>query len=180
SFSIQGVDSAQYTLDYINAVLYWKNPPRDSLVQVQYRVFPFKMNSSLQHMRYDSLVLYSTAPVRAVNNLPDRNRDFFNFGNIQALVSVGRQVGFGTNQEAVLNANLNIRLSGMLADSIELQAAITDNNVPIQPYGNTQQLNEFDEVYIRFKKRNWQLDIGDMDLRENRSYFLNFRSEERR
>ncbi|GAB3413567.1 hypothetical protein GCM10027516_02830 [Niabella aquatica] len=125
-------------------------------------------------MRYDSLVLYSTAPIRARTNESAERASLFNFGNIHAQGSFGRQVGFGNNQDVVLNSNLNIQLSGMLADSIELQAAITDNNIPIQPDGNTQQLNEFDEVYIRFKKKNWQLNIGDMDMKESRSYFLKF------
>ncbi|MCH5599428.1 hypothetical protein [Niabella ginsengisoli] len=173
SFKVAGIDSLQYTIDYTNAALYWKFPPTDSTVFITYRVFPFKMNSSLQRMNFDSLVLYSTAPIRAPA-AQNNQRELFNFGNINAQGSFGRQIGFGNNQDVVLNSNLNIQLSGMLADSIELQAAITDNNVPIQPDGNTQQLNEFDEVYIRFKKKNWQLNVGDMDMREDRNYFLKF------
>ena len=173
TFHIEGVDSIQYTLDYTNAILYWKIPPTDSLVVVRYRVFPFRLNTIAQRIRYDSLILYAAAPIRAKAD-EDRNKNLFNFGNINAQGSFGRQVGFGNNQDVVLNSNLNVQLSGILADSIELQAAITDNNIPIQPDGNTQQLNQFDEVYIRFKKTNWQLNVGDMDLKENRSYFLNF------
>ncbi len=173
TFRIEGVDSLQYTLDYMNAVLYWKLPPTDSVVTVSYRVFSFPLQATAQRMRYDSLILYSTAPIKAATATAD-GRSLFNFGNINAQGSFGRQVGFGNNQDMVLNSNLNIQLNGMLADSIELQAAITDNNIPIQPDGNTQQLNEFDEVYIRFKKKNWQLNIGDMDQRADQHYFMKF------
>lgn len=172
SFTIQGVDSLHYQLDYINAILYWKIPPQDSFVKVTYRVFP-SLSRKVQGFSYDSLVLNSSTPILSPPS-QIRNNSLFNFGNINAQGSFGRQIGFGNNQDVVLNSTLNVQLSGMLADSIELQAAITDNNIPIQPDGNTQQLNEFDEVYIRFKKNNWQLNIGDMDLREDKHYFLKF------
>lgn len=174
SFTINNIDSNAYELDYINAILYWKIQPQVDSVTVTYRVFPVKLNARTQRMNFDSLLLYSAAPIPPKADVATQRGSLFNFGNINAQGSFGRQIGFGNNQDVVLNSNLNIQLNGMLADSIELQAAITDNNVPIQPEGNTQQLNEFDEVYIRFKKKNWQLNIGDLDLRENRSYFLNF------
>ncbi len=102
------------------------------------------------------------------------NTGGISFGNIRADGSIGRQIGFGNAQDAVVNSSLNLQLSGLIGDSIQLQAAITDNNLPIQPDGSTQQLNEFDQVYIRFQKDPWQLHLGDIDIREERSNYLRF------
>lgn len=142
---------------------------------ITYRVFPFNLNASAQRMNYDSVMNnFYIKPFEFNNGFSAEQKGIFDFGTLKAEGSFGRQIGFGNSQDAVLNSTLNMQLSGMLGDSIEIQAAITDNNIPIQPDGTTQQLNEFDQVYLQFKKRNWQLSLGDIDIRQNQSYFLNF------
>ena len=155
--------------------MHWnKKPPLDS-VTITYRVFPFKLNPVAQRMRYDSVLMnvYVT-PYEFNNNLSNQQKGIFDFGNLKAQGSFGRQIAFGNSQDAVLNSSFNLQLDGMLRDSIELHASISDNNIPIQPDGNTQQLSEFDQVYVQFKKRGWQVSFGDIDIRQNQTYFLNF------
>ncbi len=67
-----------------------------------------------------------------------------------------------------------LQISGYLADSIRIEAAITDNNIPIQPDGTTADLNEFDKIFLQFSKKNWALTMGDIDLRQNQNYYLSF------
>ena len=175
TFSIEGIPSSDYRLDFINAILYWNTKPSADSVTINYRVFFYKLNPVAQRMRADSVInSMSVAPYEFNNELTEEQKGIFNFGNIKAEGSFGRQIAFGNSQDAVLNSTLNMQLSGMLGDSIGIQAAITDNNIPIQPDGTTQQLNEFDQVFLQFKKRNWQLNLGDIDIRQNQSYFLNF------
>ena len=175
SFSIDGIPASDYKLDIVKAILYWNKKPTTDSVSIMYRVFPFQLNAAVQRMRYDSVMNnFYIKPYEFNAGVNNNQRGIFDFGTLKAEGSFGRQIGFGTNQDGVLNSTLNMQLSGMLGDSIEIQAAITDNNIPIQPDGTTQQLNEFDQVYLQFKKRGWQLNLGDIDIRENKSYFLNF------
>jgi hypothetical protein len=175
TFIVDGIDPSDYRLDFVNAILYWYKRPAIDSVRITYRVFPNKLNPVAQRMRYDSIMNnMSVAPYEFNNELPESQSGMFNFGNIKAEGSFGRQIAFGNSQDAVFNSTFNLQLNGMLGDSIELQAAITDNNIPVQPDGTTQQLNEFDQVFLQFKKRNWQLNLGDIDIRQNETYFLRF------
>lgn len=175
TFSIAYVPAGDYRLDFVNAVLYWKKKPAADSILITYRVFPFRLNLITQRMVYDSVkTSFYVKPFEFNNGLTEAQRGIFDFGTLKAEGSFGRQIGFGNSQDAVLNSTFNLQLSGMLGDSIEIQAAITDNNIPIQPDGNTQQLNEFDQVYLQFRKKGWQLNLGDIDLRQNQTYFLSF------
>ena len=175
TFFISNVVVEDYRIDYVKAILYWKKKPIADTVTITYRVFPFKLNPVAQRMNYDSVMNnFYQKPFEFNNGLAGNQRGVFDFGTLKAEGSLGRQIGFGNSQDAVVNSSLNLQLSGMLGDSIEIQAAITDNNIPIQPDGTTQQLNEFDQVFLQFKKRGWQLNLGDIDIRQNQNYFLNF------
>ncbi|HEX7904316.1 MAG TPA: hypothetical protein VF487_10585 [Chitinophagaceae bacterium] len=175
SLVIAGIPETDYRLDFVKAILYWNKRPLNDTIDITYRVFPYKLDPVAQRMNYDSVLNnFYVKPFEFNDQLTNQQKGIFDFGTIKAEGSLGRQIGFGNSQDAVVNSTLNLQLSGMLRDSIEIQAAITDNNIPIQPDGNTQQLNEFDQVFLQFKKRNWQLNLGDIDIRQNQSYFLNF------
>lgn len=88
--------------------------------------------------------------------------------------SISRGISFGNTQNVFVNSALNLQLDGKLTDDISITAAITDQNIPFQPEGNTQQLQEFDKVYITLKHRLWQLTAGDVVLRNRPSYFMQF------
>jgi hypothetical protein len=173
--SIAGIPDSLYDIDFVNARLTWKQlPPMDSIL-VRYRVFRTRLNAVVNRMQYDSIMNnFMGQPY-----VPDyvgagMGDNFFNFGNINYNGSFGRGISFGNSQDAVFTSNLNLQLSGYLADSIEIVAAITDNNIPVQPDGTTQQLNEFDRIFLQFRKKNWQLSLGDIDIRQQQSYFLSF------
>lgn len=174
---IPGVDTSFYLLNEVKASLVWKKLfPSDS-VDVMYRVFPTFLEQKTYRYRFDSIAdFFKAAPVRSVSGQTTANgsEKFIDFGNMTYTGSFGRSLSFGNTQDAVVNSLFNLQISGMLGDSIEVAAAITDNNIPIMPDGTTQQLNEFDQVWLRFRKRQWELNLGDIDLREQPTYFMGY------
>jgi hypothetical protein len=174
SFIIEGIVKSSYLLDAIDSRISWIERPAFDSVFVTYRVFPYRLNSKAYRYRYDSIANnFKALPVPNRNNQTQPER-FLDFGNMNYSGSFGRSLSFGNAQDAVVNSLFNLQINGMLGDSIEIAAAITDNNIPIQPDGTTQQLNEFDRVWLQFKRRPWELNIGDIDVRQQPNYFLSY------
>ncbi len=174
TFSILGFTDSSYTLDYINATISWKKKPAVDSVYIAYRTFPYKLNAVVKRLNYDSIRDNFMVQQSTITGRGQSSDNFFNFGNITYNGSFGRAISFGNSQDAVVTSNLNLQISGYLADSIQITAALTDNNIPIQPDGTTAQLSDFDKIFLQFKKKTWALSMGDIDLRQNQNYFLSF------
>ncbi len=89
--------------------------------------------------------------------------------DIQKSGAIIRGFTVGTNQDLQLNSGLRLQLMGKLSDEIDLIAALTDENTPIQPEGNTETLEELDKVFIELKHKNATGTFGDfeLDLKDN-------------
>lgn len=173
------IDTNLYKVDFSRSVLYW-NTAADSLpdsVTVSFRTFPLNFSAEYQHKNPDSVstqVEKITNPfVFTYDQKPEE--DIFSTSSLNKNGSVSRGITVGNNQDVVVNSSLNLQLSGKLSNNIDIVAAITDNNIPIQPEGNTQQLQDFDQVYIKLFNDKTSLIAGDFQLkRPEDSYFLNF------
>ncbi len=82
------------------------------------------------------------------------------YGGSHALsLSVGEGGGLGLDQALFLD------IKGQLAANVFVEGHLSDQNVPIQPEGNTATLKEVDAVYVRIYGENYSYMLGDYLLR---------------
>jgi hypothetical protein len=89
--------------------------------------------------------------------------------------SITRGFTVGNRQNLFVNSALNLQLQGQISQEVQLTASITDQNIPYQPEGNTQQLRDFDNVYISLTGPKTRLKAGDIKIQNSSSpYFLRY------
>jgi len=93
--------------------------------------------------------------------------------SLQRSGSLTRGIAFGNARDAAFQSAFNLQLEGSIGEDIEISAAITDENIPIQPDGNTVQLQDFDQIYVTLRRRETYLTAGDYLLTKPKGYFLN-------
>lgn len=176
SFSLSGLDSGQYMIDFAAAQLILTDPsialPKE--VEADFRTFPFNFSKPYRHKETDliteSNLVYN--PFRAEN--PNGEDRLVDLGDLEKRGSVSRGITVGNNQNLSVNSSLNLQLSGRLNERFSLVAAIADENIPIQPDGNTQQLQDFDQVYIQVFDQRTRITAGDFQTIHDDGYFLRF------
>ncbi|WP_207421747.1 hypothetical protein [Desertivirga brevis] len=163
-----------YSIDLANSVLIWVRKPDVSTVIVTYKTFPVLFTKRYYKYSRDSIL------EEVIDNTAFRKKEkqetntLFNLEGLNKSGSISRSVGVGNNHDLALNSNMTLQLSGKITEDLEILAAISDDNIPIQAEGNTQQLNEFDKVFIQLKRKNSILTGGDYEIRRPDSYFMNF------
>ncbi|MFN3403577.1 MAG: hypothetical protein ACK40G_05730 [Cytophagaceae bacterium] len=108
------------------------------------------------------------------NNLPQNREELFSTPGLNKTGNIARGVSFGNNQNVFVNSVLNLQLEGKLTDDINITAVISDQNIPFQPEGNTQQIQEFDKVYVQLEHKNATVIAGDVVMQNKASNFLRY------
>lgn len=176
SFMLRGLDTAQYEVDFAAAQLIVKDRSLllPTQVEVDYRTFSFNFSKTYQHKQTDLITESNRVynPFRSEN--PEGESRLLDLGDLEKRGSVSRGVTVGNNQSLSVNSSLNLQLSGRLNERFSLLAAIADENIPIQPDGNTQQLQDFDQVYIQVFDESTRITAGDFQTMHDEGYFMRF------
>jgi hypothetical protein len=180
SVHVVGYKTTAYKIIAGKSAIIWLTAPIPSdTIGIWYRVYPSNLSRVYKNKSAD--LIDAELKENPFAYIPKDERRYDNQADdIRTMGNISRGIGFGNRQDVVVNSNLNLRLSGKIQDDVEIIAAISDENNPIQPEGNTQQIQEFDRIYIQIKKDSTLLTAGDFQMvTPNRSYFMKYNKKSR-
>jgi hypothetical protein len=164
----------EYSFDNRSNLVVLKNTTGNDSIQICFRVFSIPYRPS--YFLFDTLVRQN--PLRPDYSHPGyeikSEREWWYSPGINYSGNFTRGISTGNSQSLVLNSSLNLQLSGDLGDGFSILGAISDNQIPIQPDGNTRQIQEFDRLYIRLSKDKQHLTAGDFEIGKPSGYFMNY------
>ncbi len=161
--------SADYSIDYSTGRVHIALKQRLDFrlhkysIAIFYNFLPFSFQSFYRHKSYlvhrDSITNRTTTIVTNASTPGPFDNIFGN--ELQKSGSIYRGFTIGTNRDLTLNSGFRLQFSGKLSSDVEIQAALTDENTPLQPEGNTQTIQELDNVFVQIKSNNYSATLGD-------------------
>ncbi|MDB5274787.1 MAG: hypothetical protein JWO58_3154 [Chitinophagaceae bacterium] len=171
-----GGDSLRLLYDANTGKAKWSGNTTADSVLVCFRILSYDLAS--RHYKrslkqYDTLGYYRDDPYYN-RQFQGRKEELFSSPGINKTGTISRGISVGNNQSVFVNSVLNLQLEGKLTEDISIIASISDQNIPFQPDGNTQQLQQFDKVFVQLRGKKVRLTAGDILLQSKKSYFLKY------
>jgi hypothetical protein len=145
----------------------------ENQIVVRYRRAPFVLDP-VYSLREAEISEPATGDTVVVGSVPAGNKTEFGAGNL--LFGGTKSISFtvGNNRGTSLDQSLQASIEGQLTPTIRVKALLSDNNLPVQPEGNTEELEYLDQVYVEIEGSNARTMLGDFGFENNVSTFSPF------
>ncbi len=149
-----------YSIDYGRGEVRFFDPVlRGETIRVEYERLPIDLKPLYSHrelVRSDFTSLRGNKTIKEPP-LPSPL-------SLQIRGSKSFELNLGTNKDLTFNQSLRLNITGKLTPEISLLANLTDENVPLQASGTTQNLSALDRLMIEVRGPKLSASLGDFNL----------------
>ncbi len=161
--------NTDYTLDFQNGILsILKLPEGVRFLTLSYRIYPEALR---ERFYYYTLQRGDSTAVP-----PMRKRKTWDLGtrtdlNITGSKSISLTVG--SQDDVSIDQSLFVKMDGELSPGMKVQAQLSDNSSPITPEGDSREISNLDQVFIKLYGNNYEVAFGDLDFPIEDTQFMN-------
>ncbi len=181
-FTSKGKEIKPLKIDEFNGVIYLniKDYSTDSF-RISYTYFIQKI--SLEHSFEDTVPTLAEMMENPENVIgiehyykyKKQQQDwFFSDSRLKKTGSLSRSVTVGNTQNMSVYSDFRLSIEGDLGDSLFVEGSISDANLPIQPDGTSQTIQDFDKIFIKLRKEPYYAILGDFEVMNRGTQFANF------
>ncbi|MGV6829077.1 MAG: hypothetical protein ACWA45_06730 [Flavobacteriales bacterium] len=173
----KSIDTLDYKVNYSKGIIYFNEKIRKTNDTILISYLPYPTFLTRTYYVFDpKLIVKEGAAIKKLYSLQESSLDkeFTPFDGLQTNGSISRGITIGNNQNATVNSQLDLQITGKLSNKVSIRASIQDANIPTQEGGYSQSLDEFDQIFIELFSDNWNIRAGDINLQNRQSYFSKF------
>ena len=175
--SLKLIPNSEFKIDFSNAILIIDAKKYKEITVRYFRLpdFVTKVYSPFN----DNLILPNNTNSGKLYSLTTNKKasEIKLFDGLQTRGFITRGITSGNNQNLVTNSALDLEISGKLSKNVTLRANIFDTNIPIQENGYSQNITDFDRIFIEMFSDKWKVRAGDISLKNNKSFFMPFNKQ---
>jgi len=164
-----------YTIDYkLGQISIKEGVPQESIIRIDYRIIPISVQRSYQRQLFAPAEMPppereepppSEAPEAQVPSaVPPAALDFS--GTKTLSLSMESIRGLTINQPTRLN------VSGKVSENVSVIAMLSDQDLPLQPEGTTEEIEDLDRILIKIQGKHLSATLGDYEAAFGETEFV--------
>lgn len=96
-------------------------------------------------------------------------------GDLAVSGSKSVRMSSGNRRELTVDQTLRLNIAGWLTEDIHVDAALSDDNLPVVPEGNTEELRDIDRMRVELAAPRWRAVLGDFVAQREGSVYGGYR-----
>lgn len=145
--------------------------PTGTTVTVRYRALPVQWPTRTVWMRpspppHDTAQATPPPTAATSRRSPPQSGGDLRVGGTKTFA-----IQVGSNRDLALEQSLRVSINGTVAENVEVTAELSDQNLPIQPEGTTEDIREIDKVLVEVKSPRYRALLGNYDVSYQRGEF---------
>ena len=136
---------------------------------VRYAVFPKNLEKKIANFTEIDFA-DSTQIIKA-----KQKRLFFNYDpNLRISGNKTIAISIANNADFKLEQSLFLKIDGELSKNLFITAQLTDSQSPITPEGDSRELSNLDNVFLKLYGKQYELAFGDLEMQLPKTKFVDY------